>query len=195
MATLSISSINGSQITTSSVGESSSSSSSIVSDSTTITSSVSLSTETTSISITSINNNDTLKGGQDNDILTGGNGNDVLCGNLGTDSITGGKGADTFVLTVDLANPITNPLLADVITDFNKSEGDKIGLAQGLVAAQLVFEAFDSNSDKKADAILIKLGANANDGILAVVLGTIDAAGVTLLNQTDFTTISANIMA
>lgn len=65
--------------------------------------------------------NDTLYGGVGNDILDGGSGNDILNGGAGKDTLTGGIGADTFVLDqIDIA---------DVITDYNKAEGDKIDLS------------------------------------------------------------------
>ncbi|WP_181177641.1 type I secretion C-terminal target domain-containing protein, partial [Mesorhizobium sp. B4-1-1] len=66
--------------------------------------------------------NDTLIGGAGNDTLIGGAGNDLLIGGAGADTLTGGTGADTFKLDhLDLN-------IKDLITDYNKAEGDQIDL-------------------------------------------------------------------
>ena len=83
--------------------------------------------------------NDVLIGGSANDTLDGGSGNDILNGGAGKDTLTGGTGADTFVLDhVDIA---------DVITDYNYSEGDKIDLSalldnmsQANIASRVSFD-------------------------------------------------------
>jgi Ca2+-binding RTX toxin-like protein len=126
-------------------------------------------------------------------LLIGGNGDDILCGGFGTDWLTGGASADTFVFRAATATLGSDPLLADVITDFNAAQGDKIGLIGGLSATNFVFEVFDSNDDGTADATLVKLGSNSNDGILAVVQGTVDAAGATTLTNSDFITVASLI--
>ena len=46
--------------------------------------------------------------------LNGGEGNDELNGGEGKDKLKGGKGADTFICDI-----------ADKVTDFDSSEGDK----------------------------------------------------------------------
>ncbi|NEO99143.1 MAG: hypothetical protein F6K58_10755 [Symploca sp. SIO2E9] len=134
-STLKLNSINGSEIATPYIEGSSSSSStrsSVVSNGNNSTATVSASTGMTTISITSSNGNDTLLGGEGNDVLTGAEGDDVLFGGLGTDTLTGLNGGDTFVLEPSIANPIIDPLLADVITDFNAAQGDKIALTGGI---------------------------------------------------------------
>lgn len=52
---------------------------------------------------------------------------------------------------------------------------------------------FDSDGNGTADATLIQL--NANNAILAVVLGTVDASGATTIADSDFTTVSQEILA
>ena len=80
------------------------------------------------------NGNDTLSagasgnydliGGDGNDVVTGGPGNDYVSGDKGDDWLTGGGGADIFVFSkfegLDLGT--------DVITDFNQSQGDRVGV-------------------------------------------------------------------
>jgi Ca2+-binding RTX toxin-like protein len=66
--------------------------------------------------------NDTLIGGAGNDTLLGGAGNDLLIGGAGADTLTGGTGADTFKLDHLELN------IKDLITDYNKAEGDQIDL-------------------------------------------------------------------
>ena len=79
---------------------------------------------------------DTLVGGNGVDTLTGGSGDDTLSGDTAADILTGGAGADTFVfLTGDSGkgsvNSPTSAIFdnsADVITDFNLTQGDRIML-------------------------------------------------------------------
>ncbi|MEG4056568.1 MULTISPECIES: calcium-binding protein [unclassified Microcoleus] len=95
--------------------------------------------------------NDILRGGQGDDDLDGNEGNDFLAGDRGVDVLTGGIGADIFVLrSNDEAFGIDG---ADVVTDFNFDEGDRIGLTDGLTELNLFFE--DDN-----------LIAYDNDGII-----------------------------
>ena len=62
------------------------------------------------------NGNDTLIGGAGHDTLHGGNWSDILDGGEGDDTYIGGNGADTFVFSHE----------ADIITDFDASEGDTL---------------------------------------------------------------------
>lgn len=95
--------------------------------------------------------NDILRGGQGDDDLDGNEDNDFLAGDRGVDVLTGGLGADILVLrSNDEAFGING---ADVITDFNFDEGDRIGLTDGLTELDLFFE--DDN-----------LIAYDNDGII-----------------------------
>jgi Ca2+-binding RTX toxin-like protein len=80
---------------------------------------------------------DTLAGGDMNDILLGGDGDDmmnggasvdVLTGEMGRDVLTGGTGLDFFVWNKANETGLTEGT-ADVITDFNIAEGDRINLA------------------------------------------------------------------
>ncbi|NET30946.1 MAG: calcium-binding protein [Cyanothece sp. SIO1E1] len=192
---LEISSINGSTII-SELEEninSISSSSSVVSDGISVTNSISISVNTTTISITSIQGDDTLLGGQGHDWLIGSHGNDFFRGGLGQDTLTGASGADTFVL--EMADPGATPTLADVITDFDATAGDKVGLIGNLSANNIILEVFDTDTDGSADATLIKLGSNHGESILAVALGTVDAMGVTTLTDADFITVPGDTLA
>ncbi|RCW27581.1 putative secreted protein (type I secretion substrate) [Ciceribacter lividus] len=70
--------------------------------------------------------NDILLGGNGNDRIDGGSGNDRIYGDAGYDAMTGGTGADTFHFT-----KITDTRVGayrDVVSDFHRSEGDKIDL-------------------------------------------------------------------
>jgi serralysin len=67
--------------------------------------------------------NDTVRGGQGDDVLSGGAGDDLMSGDLGNDTMTGGPGADSFRAFAGGGH--------DVITDFNRAEGDRIVLDPG----------------------------------------------------------------
>lgn len=66
-----------------------------------------------------------LFGNAGNDTIKGGTGADVLVGGQGNDSLTGGAGADTFAF-------VNGELSTDVVTDFDKAQGDKLDLRQLL---------------------------------------------------------------
>jgi Ca2+-binding RTX toxin-like protein len=68
--------------------------------------------------------NDTIYGENGNDLLQGNFGKDFLRGGLGNDTLNGGRGNDTFVIASGEGT--------DEINDFILSQGDKIGLADGL---------------------------------------------------------------
>lgn len=74
--------------------------------------------------------NDFLRGGQGNDQLIGGDGNDVLIGDGGADTLTGGAGADAFIVGLDKGGKVIGG--PDVITDFNASQGDRVGITSPL---------------------------------------------------------------
>lgn len=63
------------------------------------------------------------------DTLQGGAGNDTLIGWFDSDTLTGGSGADRFIFagTYSGYSPATNDGV-DVITDFSRIQGDKVGL-------------------------------------------------------------------
>jgi serralysin len=74
--------------------------------------------------------NDTVRGGQGDDVVWGGAGDDYLTGDLGNDTMSGGPGADSYRAFAGGGR--------DVITDFNRAEGDRIQLdpGTGYTAAQ-----------------------------------------------------------
>ncbi|CAM3283956.1 calcium-binding protein [Paracoccus nototheniae] len=71
--------------------------------------------------------NDTLRGEGGNDTLFGGAGHDRLLGGAGKDQLTGGLGADHFIFASHLESGAV-AAARDVITDYNRSQGDRIDL-------------------------------------------------------------------
>lgn len=71
---------------------------------------------------------DRLLGGSGADLLSGGTGADRLIGGTGRDRLTGGIGADQFIFTNRLDSTATASG-RDIITDFSRSQGDKIDLS------------------------------------------------------------------
>jgi len=102
---------------------------------------------------------DFIRGGQGNDSLNGNNGNDFLIGDLGTDTLTGGGGTDIFMLRGDEAATVSDINLADIITDFKVSEGDKIHILDTIPLANLSFTSSGNDT-------VIKI---TNSGILGIV--------------------------
>jgi Ca2+-binding RTX toxin-like protein len=96
---------------------------------------------------------DTLRGLGGNDTLRGLAGNDILDGGAGLDQLTGGAGADRFRFRAGSGFGQAN---ADLITDFNRAQGDRIeisGHAFGLAAGTGV--SFRSvNSDRALNQAL-----------------------------------------
>lgn len=70
----------------------------------------------------------TLKGMGGDDQLSGGAGNDILIGGAGHDRLSGGTGADRFIYS-ETADSGVGPAGRDLITDFNRVEGDLIDLS------------------------------------------------------------------
>jgi Ca2+-binding RTX toxin-like protein len=68
---------------------------------------------------------DVIRGGQADDLLTGAAGDDWLSGDRGNDTVTGGLGADTFNSFGEAG--------IDRVTDFSRSEGDRVRLDAGSV--------------------------------------------------------------
>lgn len=89
-----------------------------------------------------------LRGEAGNDSLDGKAGNDLLDGGAGRDQLTGGSGADRFRFSTAGAFGTAQ---ADRITDFSRSEGDRIELSRsafGLSAGAAVsFQAVNSDAD------------------------------------------------
>ncbi|MDY6940151.1 MAG: C2 family cysteine protease [Cyanobacteriota bacterium] len=109
--------------------------------------------------------NDVIFGGQGNDLLFGNAGDDFLAGDAGFDTLVGGDGSDAFVL--DTRHTVSDPAVADIITDFNRdNDGDVFALTDGagdaLAEADLTLEADGSDT-------LVRL--TATGGILARVQG------------------------
>lgn len=73
------------------------------------------------------NGNDVLSGGAGKDRLDGGAGNDILIGGEGRDVLYGHTGSDTFLFDV-----LQTGQEADIIRDFNMSEGDKLDISSIL---------------------------------------------------------------
>jgi Ca2+-binding RTX toxin-like protein len=92
--------------------------------------------------------NDFLIGGLGKDRLLGGAGNDALLGASGADVLSGGSGADSFNFA--LGDSPAGKSNRDTITDFSRSEGDKIAFYGTDYAAARggngLFE-FDLNND------------------------------------------------
>ncbi|MBD2415418.1 hypothetical protein FACHB389_18780 [Nostoc calcicola FACHB-389] len=78
--------------------------------------------------------NDIVNGNSGDDLLRGGSGNDSLIGGRGNDTLVGGVGADFFVYNSN-AQFTTTAVGVDTITDFNRSEGDKIVLDKTTFSA------------------------------------------------------------
>jgi Ca2+-binding RTX toxin-like protein len=70
---------------------------------------------------------DVITGGRYGDSLSGFNGNDTISGGGGADFLSGGKGADRFVFKSVSESRWSK---IDTITDFSRSQGDKIDLSK-----------------------------------------------------------------
>lgn len=82
-----------------------------------------------------------LTGNAGNDTLSGGADSDVLIGGMGVDKLTGGAGADRFDFNVLSESGLG--IRGDVISDFNRTAGDKIDLSDiDAKAASLANDAF-----------------------------------------------------
>jgi Ca2+-binding RTX toxin-like protein len=84
-------------------------------------------TGTSSINGTGSSSSNVLSGNSAANTLRGESGNDTINGEAGRDVLTGGKGADRFVF--DNVGDTTIGSSRDVISDFSRSQGDKISLA------------------------------------------------------------------
>ncbi len=71
--------------------------------------------------------NDTIAGLGGNDLLNGEADNDTLRGGAGTDILTGGTGADAFIWDSRFETAIGSA--RDVVTDFLRTDGDKINIS------------------------------------------------------------------
>jgi Ca2+-binding RTX toxin-like protein len=94
---------------------------------------------------------DILRGGQGNDVVAGEPGDDILIGDRGTDLLVGGSGADIFILRTD---PSSN-YSWDYIADFDVSENDRIGLTDGLIARDIIFQGTSNISRSNLGSIAL----------------------------------------
>ena len=78
-----------------------------------------------------------LFGGTGDDIVIGGSGADDVSGGTGSDCLRGGKGADNFIFDVSSFGRGW-----DLVSDFNRAEGDKLQLASALTGIVKGSEAF-----------------------------------------------------
>lgn len=79
---------------------------------------------------------DRIDGGAGNDTLIGGSGLDRLSAGSGQDTLTGNTGIDFFIFTNEALADAATKAAADLITDFNHAERDRIDLR--LVDANLL---------------------------------------------------------
>ncbi|MBX9258234.1 FG-GAP repeat protein [Desmonostoc muscorum CCALA 125] len=101
---------------------------------------------------------DLLRGGEGDDILIGGQGNDTLVGGKGNDVLIGGVGADFFAYNSD-GEFTTAVFGVDTITDFNRSEGDKIVLDKTTFSA--ITSAVGTGFSNTNDFQITNLGGNS----------------------------------
>ena len=89
-----------------------------------------------------------INGNADNNVLRGEAGNDLLDGGAGCDVLTGGTGADRFRFATAGAFGTAQ---ADRITDFSRSEGDRIELSRSAFglsnSVTISFEAVNNDAD------------------------------------------------
>lgn len=92
---------------------------------------------------------DILIGNAVNNTLNGSDGNDTLTGGGGKDTLTGGAGADHFNFSA-VGDSGIGGARADVITDFNHGQGDRIDLS-----------GIDANANQSGDQAFIFIGTGA----------------------------------
>lgn len=92
---------------------------------------------------------DWLLGMNGNDTLKGGSGNDMLNGGMGRDTLAGGSGADLFLFVVPEESTVAKSG-RDVITDFSRSQRDKIQ-----------FDVMDADVKKSGDQDFTFIGTKA----------------------------------
>ena len=100
----------------------------------------------------------------------------------------GGLGADTFVLRTDAGSE--DILGADVITDFNAVQGDRIGIIGEI--SDLFLETFDTNGDGILDTV-VRMEFGSQTIVLGSILGSVET-GPSILTLDNFTTISESTL-
>lgn len=135
---------------------------------------------------------DLLRGGKGRDSLEGSAGNDILIGDLEADILTGGLGSDRFILGANPAELQLDATQADIITDFNATETDKIIIIASLTTEQLTLETFDQTANLTlangaTQGIIIRQTTTGN--IFGIVTNTTDTNavtnGITIINISD----------
>ena len=143
----------------------------------------------------------TLRGGGGDDVLTGGRrgdalfgdaGADRLIGGRGLDTLTGGDGADRFVFKTAGDSGATGKT-ADVIADFNASDGDRIDLSRLDPAGPAKSFTFIGRDAFSGNAGELRFGVAKGDALVQADLdgdGTADLVlrveDVTALVAADF---------
>ncbi|GGA23365.1 calcium-binding protein [Okeania sp. KiyG1] len=107
---------------------------------------------------------DSLLGGKEDDSLDGGEGDDTLVGDRDSDTLTGGAGEDLFAINENTGG--LSPSDADIITDYNPEEDDRIGLIDGLARSDI---EFDTTVVGGENGVAIRLRDDEED-YLAIVL-------------------------
>jgi Ca2+-binding RTX toxin-like protein len=100
-------------------------------------------------------------------MLLGGDGADILKGGSGQDTLTGGAGADKFTYT---SASDTNGSRFDIVTDFHRSEGDRIDLS-----------AIDAVALKPGDNPFVFVGTAAFTGVQGELRYTTTASDGTIV--------------
>ncbi|MFM6192931.1 MAG: calcium-binding protein [Planktothrix sp.] len=129
---------------------------------------------------------DLLRGGKGKDHLDGGSGQDILIGDLEFDILTGGADADIFILSANAAEVPLKVTEADLITDFNATEGDKIMIiANSLTSEELTLETFDQTAN-------LQLATGSSQGVIIRQTTTGNIFGV-VANTTDINSVKNSI--
>lgn len=117
--------------------------------------------------------NDTIYGANGRDILDGGAGDDRLFGGVGRDMLTGGEGNDRFVF--DSASELAATFGdSDIITDFDRAEGDRIVLAD-----------IDANAAVAGDQAFALIGTAAFTGVAGELRYYFDGGRTVVAMDTD----------
>lgn len=118
---------------------------------------------------------DRLYGSDADNTLAGRNGDDILLGRGGADTLTGGEGADRFVYS---AAGQSTTAVRDTITDFSRSDGDRLDMANidadAVTAGNQAFAFLGTDAFSGTAGELRVLSS----GINALVQGDVNGDGV-----------------
>ncbi len=112
-----------------------------------------------------------LTGGAGNDTINAGTGNDIINGGTGKDSLTGGTGADIFKYSA-VADSGAASGVRDIITDFNKTQADKIDLSS--FTGDFVFKGTGAFTGAAHEVNYAQVGGNTIVGVDADGNGILD---------------------